>query len=78
MLFLVDLEKLVMKSFVILALLSVVLIFEVGDAFAGGEQYQNRANAYWLQIYLTIATAIGIVTTIIVLTYKFKKRRITQ
>ncbi len=48
-----------------------------GDAFAGGEAYANRANAYWLQFYVTVAIIIGVVAAFVISLYKFKIRKVT-
>ncbi|MCH9657818.1 hypothetical protein K0U27_03825 [archaeon] len=61
-----------------LSLLSIIMIFEVTEAFAGGEAYQNRANEYWMQIYMNIAMVIGIVAAAIITIYKLRKRKMIQ
>ena len=76
--FVQGLEKLGMKLLLILpVLLAVVVGVEIEQAYAGGEAYQNRANAYWLQIYMTIAIIVGIITTASIITYKFMKGKLS-
>ena len=60
-----------------LVLLSVILslIINSSDAFAGGPEYDNRANAFWLQFYVAVIAIAGIMVTIGVLSYKIVKRK---
>ena len=53
-----------------------LLMMGTGDAFAGGEAYANRANAYWLQFYVTVAIVIGVMAAFVTLLYKLKIRKV--
>ena len=59
-----------------LALSLALVMGGAGDAFAGGEAYANRANAYWLQFYVTVAIVIGVMAAFVILLYKFKIRKV--
>ncbi len=74
-----DLLILFMKLLLLLPVLLVLSIGLVGieDVFAGGEAYQNRANGYWLQIYMTIAILIGIITVGSIIIYKLMKGKLS-
>ena len=60
----------IVSLFVILS-----LIINSSDAFAGGPEYDNRANAFWLQFYVAVVAIIGIIVTIGVISYKIVKRK---
>ena len=52
-----------------------LLMTSSSDAFAGGQEYENRANAYWLQFYVLVVVIVGIMIIVGVAGYKIGKRK---
>ena len=60
-------------------LVPLLLAFVVGIdfAYAGGAEYENRANMYWLQFYITTAIIVGIIATAAIIVYKFMRGKLS-
>ena len=52
-----------------------LLMTSSSDAFAGDQEYENRANAYWLQFYVLVVVIVGIMIIVGVAGYKIGKRK---
>ena len=55
-----------------------LLMIDANDAFAGGSEYDNRANAFWLQFYVTVVAIVGTVVAMSMVGYKIRKRKTTS